>query len=65
MQYASVEDALRSLKNHSVSNRAISIFDNEDHLILPPDQVWLRLNPRPEYIRGISANTQGANVAAS
>jgi hypothetical protein len=66
VQYATVDDALRSLKDRSVgSTRTLSIIDSEDHLILPADQVRLRLHPRPEYIRGISIHTQNTNPASA
>ena len=65
VQYATVEDALRSLGNRSDNNaRAMSIIDSEDHLVLPADQVRLRLHQRPEYVRGISIRTRDTNVAA-
>jgi hypothetical protein len=66
VQYATVEDALRSLRNRSDNNtRAMSIIDSEDHLVLPADQIRLRLHPRPEYIRGMSIRTQDTNAVAA
>jgi len=66
LQYATVEDALRSLSTRSDNSmRPMSIIDSEDHLILPADQVRLRLHPRPEYIRGISIHTRDTTLVAT
>jgi len=52
LQYATVEDALRSLKGCLVNDSSIiSIIDSEGQLVLPADQVRLRLHPKPEYVR--------------
>jgi len=50
-RYATVADALRSVREllgNGVS-AAVFIIDSEGNLILPADQVRLRLNPQPKY----------------
>ena len=50
-RYATVKDALRSaseLLDHGAP--AVFIIDSEGQLILPADQVRLRLNPTSAYV---------------